>query len=436
MNISTLPTGSPDQSLLHYEEGRRELYKIYAEDQHRLKGIIGSAFSNPFAVFLIKAKNPDGQVYDFEAHSWKEITDEEATVKADLDKASRDFLVHKVNELAKAFVEGTEQSEELIKEYLLHKLGVGHHKSTADFIENSEIGRGQVQKKLVSTLTKIHEGDFKEKGTEKPIEVAEEISLVQNHSSTPPLLQLGTEPPPEDDYESFSYSEEDSTSEKSSTSEPRPSILEDKTSDSEVDQKEKSSDFQTAPLIPPHENKSQEVDDESFEESIGSLFEEDKVQNEDFESFPPPPSPTPVLGSITEDLNTLGLAINEAETELKLPNNGLGLPVDETGGLIEDELHAEDENLTPPVSHKSDHQPEQTLEDPNISSLQIEKSEQTHEPLEETVISSNPSMDEAETAEQQPVKKRSAIVRFFARIGNGIENFFVSIYRFFKKLFS
>ncbi|ADI37938.1 putative uncharacterized protein [Waddlia chondrophila 2032/99] len=161
--------------ILHAAEGRREVRKLYKNEERKahLKEAIKTVYSTPLAVFLIQAQKPDGLLYDYNIHSWRKREDSDTDEKLDRHKASIDFLVDRVEKLAKKFVEGTEYSEENVRSWLQYKLGLGQFKNTSDFIEKGQATFTQNHIKLSRALTKIYENRFlgkKEKAQKKNID--------------------------------------------------------------------------------------------------------------------------------------------------------------------------------------------------------------------------------------------------------------------------
>lgn len=384
---ATTSTAVKSQGFLeHVDSGRKNLRKLYKQDQDRLKQVIVKEFTNPLIVFMTNASKPEEQIYDLNTHQFRKIEADDSQTKAgkkDYQKEYRDFLANRVSVIAQQFVGDAQDKQESVHQYLLYKLGVGNFSSTEEFIENGKATLHTAHKNLAKVLTKIHDGKF--------------------------------------------------LSGKEKTQKREPAAVELKESEEQVEEKNEV----PAPLHVGQLEVEQPIDltsDDAGEQA--ALFEEE-LEERDTVKTPLPSEeenqaeaehPT---GQTRESLTQSVLIEQESDDDLDISqDNKGGFPFPPpTDQPMDIDANAAQDNVEVQLKPGS---PMEIDSDVDVDVVVTEQALQQNE----EVASDAESTEETEAQTPPEKKPLTGLAGFFVRMGRGIESFFISIFNWFKKLFS
>lgn len=415
--------------LEHVNSGRKNLRKLYKQDQDHLKDVVRTEFSNQIISFMAKAGNPAKHIYDFGTHTFRELRPEE---DQDTPKPSayRDFLLHRVTVIAQKFVGEDKGKEESVRNYLLYKLGVAQHDSTEQFIAEGKGNFQTAHNRLNKVLTKLHDGTFLGK-KEKAQKRAPKLEVVD---VPPKALEVGEEQKqPEKKLDADESGEDAALFEE----ELDATVLVDNSGNaggtvkddvakrnvlrqSTIDLEQVSDDEDDEVYSSGSDDETSSGTEDEFEENsratkrkrVGSQELIQPMRDDETDGvgggfpFTPPQDMDVDKGGSDDDEMAEGVG--------GIPGRG-PMDIDE---VFDDDDVDDDEGM---IDFRGAPRGEHEL---------VEDDEE----IEDVSSSDESSVEEAVKPKEN--KKYTGIVGFFMRIGNGFENFFISIYNWFRKLFS
>lgn len=429
---ATTSTAVKSQGFLeHVDSGRKNLRKLYKQDQDRLKQVIVKEFTNPLIVFMTNASKPEEQIYDLNTHQFRKIEADDSQTKAgkkDYQKEYRDFLANRVSVIAQQFVGDAQDKQESVHQYLLYKLGVGNFSSTEEFIENGKATLHTAHKNLAKVLTKIHDGKFlsgKEKTQKREpaaVELKESEEQVEEKNEVPAPLHVGqleVEQPIDltsDDAGEQAALFEEELEERDTVKTPLPSEEENQAEAEHPTGQTRESLTQSV-LI--EQESDDDADSSSDEASLSGSSE----------------------ASSTEDESTVvanGAKRKRVDDDNVSSDDDLDISQDNKGGFpfppptdqpMDIDANAAQDNVEVQLKPGS---PMEIDSDVDVDVVVTEQALQQNE----EVASDAESTEETEAQTPPEKKPLTGLAGFFVRMGRGIESFFISIFNWFKKLFS